>query len=542
MAVRLQVNTKEVSPETYPDGLARSIHFALLYEDGSRTELNRGYGMLFARGEVSKRGTIVPKALKDPEIIRCADGSFLIRAIRTEEDGTEEPEKRMLYWTSEDLIRFRETTPDLYGTYAADISCGTDRESRDNDGVMNEVCMEPVQSSVELTCYEAARVLNFWNADTGKALTHFPQASGLADPVFFRHDEKWYFIFTNDNKNDIGIYVREADSIPELLSDETSMHLILAPDEKRGLIQTFWAPEIHVINGDIWIFFAVSAEEFGPCCHMMKLKTGGSLTDPLSYEEPVPVRRKDGSVLTIPEYRLKEMNSKAEFPASDGVYMIEPHTGDTEIQAADNDGPEREKLIVDLPVTAAEGPVDDRIGISLDMTYLEDAGRSYVLWSYRKGIAGSKGLNGPEDSGSMILIAEITKEKPWQLISDPVLISRPLYGYENARGTINNEGPYVYKRDGMIHVNYSGGDARGYLYIVNLLSAREGSDLLAPASWTKRNTPLCNFTTYPGVYGPGHNSYFTDENGKEWIAFHAVDAMDGKKVSVGIFEYPVRLV
>ncbi|MBQ6551830.1 MAG: family 43 glycosylhydrolase [Lachnospiraceae bacterium] len=509
MSYSVQVYTKEAFPDTYPDGLARSVHFALLGEDGSRTELNRGYGMLFARGEISPEGTIVPKALRDPEISRLPDGSFLIRAVRTEEDGTEEScgaagpgvpgadpapgadsgtaearpvSRNTLCWTSIDLIHFTEVH-----------SAGR---------------TEAEYLPAALTDEEAARILAFWNAEPGKPLTAFPWASGLADPVFFRHGGKWYFIFTNDNVNDIGIYIREADTIPELLRDDTPIHLILAPNKEKGLIQTFWAPEIHEIGGELWILFAVSAEEFGPCCHMMKLKPGGRLTGPDSYEEPVPVRRRDGSVLTVPEYRLRTPAERME----------------------------------DRPVTAEDGPIDDRIGISLDMTYLEDAGRAYVLWSYRKGIAGSAGLGGPKDSGSMILIAEIRKEQPWQLISDPVLISRPLYGYENARGTVNNEGPYVYKRDGVIHVNYSGGDARGYLYVVNLLSAKAGSDLLDPASWKKRNTPLLNFTTYPGVYGPGHNSYFTDEDGRDWIAFHAVDSMDGKRVSVGIYEYPTNML
>lgn len=482
MSVQVQVYTKEVSPDTYPDGLARSIHFELLAEDGMRTELNRGYGMLFARGLISGAGTIIPKALTRPEIFRRGDGSFLIRAVRTEEDGSAEAEQRMLYWTSEDLIRFNEA--------------GTEALSPTEDRLFSAV----------LSDEEAARVLAFWNGDPGKPLTDFPQASGLADPVFFRHHGKWYFLFTNDNVYDVGLYIREADSIPELLSEKTPMHLILAPDLKKRLIQNFWAPELHEIGGELWILFAVSGEQFGPCCHMMKLKEGGSLTDPASYEAPVPVRRRDGSVLTRPEYALSEMEEAA-----------------------------------DRPVLAEEGPVDDRFGISLDMTYFEDAGRSYMIWSYRKGIAGNRGLGNAGDSGSMLLIAEVFPDAPWQLITDPVLLSRPLYGYENARGTVNNEGPYVYKKDGWIHVNYSGGDARGYLYIVNLLSAKEGADLLDPASWQKRNTPICNFTTYPGVYGPGHNSYFTDEDGKDWIAFHAVDSMGGKRVSPAVFPYPLNL-
>ena len=480
MSIILEIYTKEAVEGQYPDGLARSVHFAL-QEDGRRTELNHGYGILFAKGEISTRGTIVPKALKNPEITRRSSGGFLIRAVRTEENGADEKEKKLLYWFSEDLIRFRELSElpeDCKGAFSPESGEEADPFSR-----------------VLITEDEAEKIVVFWSPAPGKALVGFPKARGFADPVFFRHGGKWFFLFTNDNENDIGLYIREGGSIEELLSDETASHLILQPDRERGLIQNFWAPEIHEIGGELYILFAVSGEGFGPCCHMMRLKRGGDLTNPADYEAPVPVLRADGSRLTRPEYSLTE-----------------------------------EEEAMNRPLTPEY--TDSRFGISLDMTYFEDGKESYLVWSYRKDIGT------PDDSGSMLMIARTSKETPWILQTDPILLSRPLYGYENAAGTINNEGPYVYKRNGRIHINYSGGDARGYLYIINLLSADEGSDLVNPASWEKRITPLCTFKTWPGVYGPGHNSFFTDENGKEWIAFHAADAIDSRNIGVGIYEYP----
>lgn len=483
----IRVYNRETDPRNYPDGLARSIHFALV-KDGVETELNRGYGILFAKGSIRADGTIQPKGTRDPEILRLQDGRFMIKAVRVLENGDDEEEMTCIYWISEDLIHFEEKSEEEICTIYKNADCCS--------GSSLSVTM--IHSSEEITDEEAEKLLAYWNPPYAKPLTAFPQSTGLADPVFFRWENKWYFIFTNDNLNDIGLYIREGDSIDELLKDETPMHCILDYNEKLGFLQTFWAPEIHVIGDDLYILFAVGGEAFGPCCHMMKLKKGGKLTEAASYETPVPILRKDGSILTIPEYKLTEEQVKDIVPSK-----------------------------MDW--------VDDRYGISLDMTYLKDNGRSYMLWSFRQHIGT------PLDSGSMIMIAETTEETPWKLISDPVLLSRPMYGYENVRGTINNEGPYVYKRGDVIHVNYSGGDARGYLYMVNLLSAKSGSDLLDPASWEKRSTPICNFTTYPDVYGPGHNSWFRDENGKEWIAFHAVENMQGKKVSVGIFEYPENL-
>jgi len=470
---KISLYNKTTDVNTYPDGLARSIHFAL-EKDGETTELNRGYGILFAKGSINPDGTICPKGTRNPGIARKTDGTFVIRAVRVLENGADEVPSVYIYWYSSDLIRFTEAEDE-----------GTDEALE-------------FAATVTVTDEEASKLIAYWNAPSGKALTDFPKAKGLADPFFFRWEDKWYFIFTNDNLNDIGLYIREGDSIEELLSDDTPMHRILDVNEELELIQNFWAPEFHVIGGELYILFAISGKEFGPCCHLMKLKKGGKLTEASSYETPVPARRKDGSLLTIPEYKLEKQTLDAIDPSSpDGV--------------------------------------DDRYGISLDMTYLKDNGRSYMLWSFRRY------LGTPRDTGSMIMIAEVSEEAPWQLTSDPVIISRPVYGYENARKTCNNEGPYVYRRGDMIHVNYSGGDARGYLYIVNLLSAKSGTDLLDPASWRKRVTPICNFTTYPGVYGPGNNSWFVDEKGKEWIAFHAVDTMDGRIIHVGIFEYPENL-
>ena len=44
----------------------------------------------------------------------------------------------------------------------------------------------------------------------------FPLASGWADPQIFAWDGKYYFIATNDNNNNIGIFVRESDTVKGL--------------------------------------------------------------------------------------------------------------------------------------------------------------------------------------------------------------------------------------------------------------------------------------------------------------------------------------
>ena len=83
-------------------------------------------------------------------------------------------------------------------------------------------------------------------------------------------------------------------------------------------------------------------------------------------------------------------------------------------------------------VCRRDGSYLTRDGITLDMTYFKVNDISYLAWSYRYGI------NSPSDTGSMIYIATTDEKKPWVLTSEPVLLSRPLFGWENTAGTINN--------------------------------------------------------------------------------------------------------
>lgn len=186
---------------------------------------------------------------------------------------------------------------------------------------------------------------------------------------------------------------------------------------------------------------------------------GGSLIAPESWEEPVRIRKKDGSFL-----------------AEDGI--------------------------------------------TLDMTYLKAGERSYVVWSYRRNIGT------PYDTGSMLYIAEVDEKQPWQLSSDPVLLTRPLYGWENVNHTINNEGPYAFIADGKVYLTYSGGAADGYTYALGLLTADAKDDLLDISVWKKRCTPVLSYYSVEGIYGPGHNSFFTDAQGNLMIAYHAEDALE----------------
>lgn len=547
----------------YTESLANSVHLACSDGEAGRdfTPLNQNYGILFATATVDSKNVIVEKGLKNPYLFRMEDGSFGIIAVRVDKNGNDDPESKghIMAWTSDDLINFNycgliKLHDDLYVKEAvceysddgAYIIRWQDNEGRyyvnpiksltNPDSVSQPAPSAPYSRKLpniddinninlvdfnindinpgnilELDADRANAVIQYWTpvynsgielpenlcisskeeltavkaralySDGSTALKEvdwdlsgldfskpgvysvkgrvkqkhypFPLASGYADPVILPWNGSYYYLATNDNVNDIGIYVREGKTIMELFNPGFKESIILNLDEEKNFIQTFWAPEFHIIGGELYILFAVSGKQWGPQCHMMKLKKGGNIMKAEDWECPVPVRRLDGSPL-----------------APDGI--------------------------------------------SLDMTYFKADGNSYVVWSYRKGIGTAL------DTGSMLYIASIDENNPAMLTSEPVLLTRPLYGWENIQGTINNEGPYALVTDDMVYITYSGGAACGYTYALGLLSIPRGSNYLDAGAWKKATTPVLSYYSIKGIYGPGHNSFFTDYDGELMILYH----------------------
>ena len=549
------IYTRTPVKEYYSSHLAFSAHLAYSSDGITYEALNQNYGILFVSATVTPNNTLNEKGLKKPYIFHTANGNFGIVAVRTNADGSDDKEckESIVLWTSEDLYHFKEIgLVDLKKeTYVQEVTCEfnssttvyeinwMDREGNcykntlsDLNNVGNVSCAEAgnnISHIVEIMAPEGAikgnvlrieeqfgsellikwsplkniaikvpdiikaanekevsavtatavyndgsmaikqvkwntEMINFTKAGTYKItgmVTQdaypFPLTVGYADPDVIQWKGKYYFIATNDNNNNIGFYVREADTVLGLFEEGVKGNLILDVNEEKGFIQTFWAPEFHVIGQELYILFAVSGSAWGPQSHIMKFKKNGSIIDADSWEEPIRVIKKDGAYLTTD-------------------------------------------------------------GITLDMTYFEAVGVSYVSWSYRMHTMD------PEDTGSMIYIATIDPTKPWQLTSEPVLLTRPLYGWENNEHTINNEGPYAIVTEDHVFITYSGGAAGGYSYVLGLLTAKKGDNLLEAGNWVKNNAPVLSYYSVKGEYGPGHNTFFKDQYGNLMNAYHAQKA------------------
>lgn len=124
----------------------------------------------------------------------------------------------------------------------------------------------------------------------------FPVAWNKADPCIGKWKGKYYFISTNDLDHEHSIYIREADSIPGLVTAQQVK--ILDAYTYPHLGNLLWAPEFHVINDRLYVFHAGTPQAFlEEQSHVMALKEGGNPMKASDWEMPVRVVKKDGSPL-----------------------------------------------------------------------------------------------------------------------------------------------------------------------------------------------------------------------------------------------------
>jgi GH43 family beta-xylosidase len=102
--------------------------------------------------------------------------------------------------------------------------------------------------------------------------------------------------------------------------------------------------------------------------------------------------------------------------------------------------------------------------------------------------------------GPRVLICE--PDQPWERIAMPIC-----------------EGPQVLRNNGKTFVVYSASGSWTEDYCLGLLTNTDG-DVLNPASWTKRSTPVFQKTEH--VWGLGHCSFVKSAcQSQDWIIYHA---------------------
>ncbi|PQV64381.1 Beta-xylosidase, GH43 family [Abditibacterium utsteinense] len=107
-------------------------------------------------------------------------------------------------------------------------------------------------------------------------------------------------------------------------------------------------------------------------------------------------------------------------------------------------------------------------------------------------------------------------ENPYTLHGERQMIEADGFGCEEVR-----EGPICLKRNGKIFLIYSICDTAKPDYKLGMLWADESANLANPEVWNQHPRPVFTRCDENGVYGPGHNSFFRDKSGDDWICYHA---------------------
>lgn len=187
----------------------------------------------------------------------------------------------------------------------------------------------------------------------------------------------------------------------------------------------------------------------------------------------------------------------------DDIWAIRPY-----VLECTGDDPMTDAWVEKGKMTCAEDDEFSFRAFSLDGTVFENKGEWYYIWAEKVSV------------GKQISNLYIARMKNgFSLDTVQVLLTTPDYDWERV-GFWVNEGPAVIKRNGKIFVTYSASET-GIAYCMGMMTASEDSDLLDPLSWKKERYPVLKSNPEKVVYGPGHNSFTIDEDGKDVLVFHA---------------------
>lgn len=264
-----------------------------------------------------------------------------------------------------------------------------------------------------------------------------------ADPWVHKHTDGYYY-FTGSVPGYQEIELRRAKSLNELKESETVT--VWRAHEEGEMSQLIWAPELHFINGNWYIYFAAAPS--------------------------------DQPKNNIFQHRMYALECKEDNPLT-GSWV-------------------------------EKGQVKTHINsFSLDATVFEHKNELYYVWAQKDpAIPGNSNL----------YISKM--ENPWTLKGHATLLTIPEYDWE-VIGFLVNEGAAVIKRNGKIIIMYSA-SATDENYAMGLLWADEDNDLLDGYSWHKSESPVFVSSEENSLYGPGHNSFTTSEDGtQDVLIYHA---------------------
>lgn len=520
---RLWSYTREPIDTVYYDPrLAFSMHL-LLEEDGEVVVLNHNSGVLFAKATENGDGSLNPKSIKYPYIHCRADGNYEILAIRTLADGEQDEESvgKVLSFTTKDFISYteqglKEPTEEYLALVALWDSGKSIEAARDIRELPEgaHLC-----NYLEISEELAQRIKNKF-LTPHHVETVFPErVLAGSEEEFCKIKAKKIFSDGNESTAVVDWNLNEVDfATPGEYRVEGILHQDSFP---FPVARNHADPCIGKWNGKYYFIATYDADHE----HTMYIREADSIPGLVNAKENLILDSTTyegiGGLLWAPELHiiggrlciLHAATPDPFFEEESRVMVLKD--GGNPIVKEDWEAPRRIVRADESDICEA-GKV-----ITLDMTHFVLEGEDYVIWAQRQFL--------PKDLGSWLYIAKLNPREPWKLLSDPVLLTKPEYGWENNH-TFVVEGPYALKREGKLYVTYSAA-AVDTSYVVGLLTLEQGKDALDASNWKKTNYPILTSRSVPGEYGTGHNAYVEDENGDIWNTYHARPGVDAPRCS-----------
>lgn len=558
--------------ECYEAKLAYSMHLAIKTEKESFTPFNHNSGILFAKATENADGSLNAKSLKSPWLFKKKDGGFGVMAVRVEAEGQNDEESRgsVLMWESPNLISYRELGFLKLGEAFIDtVSCYYEEKIgayvicwREEDGILHygkvpnltAECVEPLAEKELAVAQQKEEKLQGEMQRTPGEEWHLPEGCVSGNILEITEEQADYLRKKLWTPVNTGVFFPKqvtASSWEELEKQDAVLYYSDGTTVRRKVDWEkadidFKKRGRQTVKGTIrqeHFAFPAAINRADPCVTRWNGKYYFIATNDADGNHTLYIREADtleglvcapehlildsdtypeiGGLLWAPEFH--EINGKLYIfhAATTGEFyweeshLMELREGGNPVCREDWSRPKR--------IKCADGSDICEAGkeITLDMTCFLWEGDYYVIWSQRQFL--------PKDLGAWLYIAKLNPDKPEQLLTKPVILSKPEYGWANNH-TFVDEGPFALQTKEKFYVTFSSA-AIDDTYVVGCLEIEKGKDLLVAANWRKFNYPILTARSVPGEYGTGHNAYVTDENGLTWNTYHARPGKEGPRSS-----------
>ena len=541
MLYLLGYTRKPIDNVYYDPRLAYSLHLAVSEDGKNFTALNHNSGVLFAKATENADGSLNPKTIKEPVIFKEGDGGkageyvFGVASLRFGGDGEDDPEsagKAFVFHTN-DFLEYTEAEEITIEEYERLKEAAMSQVvSIHPDGDSTTGIAENIEGAVPANIIEIPQ--NVYDrlvkklgerVNTGVEVVECSQSECIETTTITA-------VTDLPKIKALAHYSDGTTAIKKIDWDMTSVDLTKKGEQTiRGKVHQEHFEFPMALNradpdvckwGDKYYFIATNDADQNHTLYIREADTiQGLVNAPETLLLDSTTYEGIGGLLWAPEFH--EINGRLYIfhAATPGEFFWEEshimclREGGNPTNRNDWSAPKR--------VCRADGTDICEAGkeITLDMTCFEWQGGFYVIWSQRQFL--------PKDLGAWLYIAKLNPDEPWKLASDPVVLSKPDYGWANNH-TFVDEGPFALIRGDRLFITFSSA-AVDTSYVVGLLQIEKGHDLLNRKNWKKTCYPLLTSRSMPGEFGTGHNAYVIDDDGEIWNTYHARPGTDAPRSS-----------